>query len=42
MTPGARDSVLLTDVQRIEAATPFIKDAIEDIQMSEEQQKLEQ
>jgi len=41
MTPGARDSVLLSDVQRIESATPFIKDAIEESQMTEDQQKLE-
>jgi len=36
MTPGARDSVLLSDVQRIESGTPFIKDAIEDHQMTPE------
>jgi len=40
--PEARDSVLLSDVQRIEASTPFIKEAIDESQLTNEQVKLEQ
>ena len=40
--PEARDSVLLCDVQRIEASTPFIKEAIDESSLTPEQLKLEQ
>ena len=40
--PEARDSVLLSDVQRIEASTPFIKEANDETVLTPEQQKLEQ
>jgi len=39
--PEARDSVLLSDVQRIEASTPFIKEAYDETSLTPEQQKLE-
>lgn len=39
--PEARDSVLLSDVQRIEASTPFIKDAYDESALTLEQKKLE-
>ena len=39
--PEARDSVLLSDVQRIEASTPFIKEANDDSSLTIEQSKLE-
>jgi len=39
--PEARDSVLLSDVQRIEASTPFIKEANDETILTPEQQKLE-
>ena len=39
--PEARDSVLLSDVQRIEASTPFIKEAYDETCLTPEQQKLE-
>ena len=38
--PEARDSVLMSDVQRIEASTPFIKDAYDDSSLTAEQKKL--
>jgi serine/threonine protein kinase len=40
--PEARDSVLLSDVQRIEASTPFIKEAYDEGSLTPEQQRLEQ
>jgi hypothetical protein len=40
--PEARDSVLLSDVQRIEASTPFIKDGNDETSLTPEQQRLEQ
>lgn len=40
--PEARDSVLLTEVDRIEAQTPFIKDAVDESSLTAEQQKFEQ
>ena len=39
--PEARDSVLLSDVQRIEASTPFIKEANDESSLTAEQLKLE-
>jgi hypothetical protein len=39
--PEARDSVLLSDVQRIEASTPFIKEANDENSLSNEQLDLE-
>ena len=39
--PEARDSVLLSDVQRIEASTPFIKDAYDESCLTMEQKRLE-
>ena len=39
--PEARDSVLLSDVQRIEASTPFIKEANDESSLTPEQLKLE-
>ena len=39
--PEARDSVLLSDVQRIEANTPFIKEAYDETSLTPEEQKLE-
>jgi len=35
--PEARDSVLMSDVQRIEASTPFIKEAYDDSSLTPEQ-----
>jgi len=40
--PEARDSVLLSDVQRIEASTPFIKEANDESLLTPEQVRLEQ
>ena len=40
--PEARDSVLLSDVQRIEASTPFIQEAYDESSLTPEQQRLEQ
>lgn len=40
--PEARDSVLLSDVQRIEASTPFIKDAYDEAALTPEQKRLEE
>jgi serine/threonine protein kinase len=39
--PEARDSVLLSDVQRIEASTPFIKEAFDESTLTTEQIELE-
>jgi hypothetical protein len=39
--PEARDSVLLSDVQRIEASTPFIKESNDGTILTPEQLKLE-
>ena len=39
--PEARDSVLFSDVQRIEASTPFIKDAYDESALTPEQKRLE-
>jgi hypothetical protein len=39
--PEARDSVLLSDVQRIEASTPFIKESNDGTILTPEQQRLE-
>ena len=39
--PEARDSVLLSDVQRIEASTPFIKESNDGTVLTAEQQRLE-
>ena len=39
--PEARDSVLLSDVQRIEASTPFIKESNDGTVLTAEQSKLE-
>ena len=40
--PEARDSVLLTEVQRIEATTPFIKEGNDESTLTPEQIRLEQ
>ena len=40
--PEARDSVLMSDVQRIEASTPFIKEAYDESSLTPEQVKLSQ
>ena len=39
--PEARDSVLLSDVQRIEASTPFIKESNDGTVLTSEQSRLE-
>lgn len=39
--PEARDSVLLSDVKRIEASTPFIKEAYDESCLTPEQRRLE-
>ena len=39
--PEARDSVLLSDVQRIEASTPFIKESNDGTVLTAEQQSME-
>jgi len=40
--PEARDSVLLSDVKRIEASTPFIKEAFDEGSLTPDQRRLEQ
>ena len=40
--PEARDSVLLSDVQRIEASTPFIKEANDESLLDPNQLKVDQ
>lgn len=39
--PEARDSVLLSDVKRIEASTPFIKEPFDESSLTPEQRRLE-
>ena len=39
--PEARDSVLLSDVKRIEASTPFIKEAYDESCLTPDQRRLE-
>ena len=39
--PEARDSVLMSDVQRIEASTPFIKEAYDESSLTADQVQLE-
>lgn len=39
--PEARDSVLLSDVKRIEASTPFIKEAFDEGSLTPDQRRLE-
>jgi hypothetical protein len=40
--PEARDSVLLSEVQRIESSTPFIKEGNDETTLTPEQIRLEQ